>query len=111
MPLNRLIFALGIRHVGEGGSKRLARHFGEFAALRDTARAAADGSEARAEIEDIADIGAVVAQCVHDFFAEARNEDVLDDLLQQVDPQPMEAVAATSPIAGKTVVFTGRWSE
>ncbi len=107
MPLNRLIFALGIRHVGEGGSKRLARHFGSFAALRETARAAADGSEARAEIEDIADIGGVVAQCVHDFFAEERNEGVLDDLLQEIAPQPMEAVAATSPVAGKTVVFTG----
>ena len=107
MPLNRLIFALGIRHVGEGGSKRLARHFGDFARLRDTSRAAVEGSEQRAEIENIADIGAVVAECVHDFFAEPGNEGVLDDLLKEVAPQPMEAVAATSPIAGKTVVFTG----
>ncbi len=107
VPLNRLIFALGIRHVGEGGSKRLARHFGSFPALREVARAATEASEARAEIENIADIGGVVAQCVHDFFAEDRNEGVLDDLLREVDPQPMEAVAATSPIAGRTVVFTG----
>ena len=47
MPLNRLIFALGIRHVGEGGSKRLARHFGRFEALREAARGAVEGSEAR----------------------------------------------------------------
>ncbi len=107
MPLNRLIFALGIRHVGEGGSKRLARHFASFPALRDTARAAVEGSEARAEIENIADIGSVVAECVHDFFAEDRNESVLDDLLREIDPQPMEAIAASSPVAGKTVVFTG----
>ncbi|WP_158808801.1 NAD-dependent DNA ligase LigA [Beijerinckia sp. L45] len=107
MPLNRLIFALGIRHVGEGGSKRLARHFGSFAALRETARAAAPGSEARAEIENIQDVGGVVAECVYDFFAEPHNETVLDDLLKEIDPQPMEAIATTSPVAGKTVVFTG----
>jgi DNA ligase (NAD+) len=107
MPLNRLIFALGIRHVGEGGSKRLARHFGDFSALRETARAAARGSDARAEIENIQDVGAVVAECVYDFFAEAHNETVLDDLLQEIDPQPMEAIATTSPVAGKTLVFTG----
>ena len=107
MPLNRLIFALGIRHVGEGGSKRLARHFGAISALRETARVATEGSEARAEIENIQDVGVVVAECVHDFFAEPRNERALDDLLKEIDPRPMEAIVSTSPVAGKTVVFTG----
>lgn len=107
VPLNRLIFALGIRHVGEGGSKRLARHFGSFAALRDTARAAVEGSEARAEIENIQDIGAIVAEAVHDFFAEAHNEQALDELLREIEAEPMEAIVSTSPVAGKTVVFTG----
>ncbi|MGD0635969.1 MAG: NAD-dependent DNA ligase LigA [Beijerinckiaceae bacterium] len=107
IPLNRLIFALGIRHVGEGGSKRLARHFGTFEALRDTARAAVEGSEARAEIDNIQDIGTVVSECVHDFFAEPHNEAALDDLLREIEPQPMEAIVSTSPVAGKTVVFTG----
>ena len=107
IPLNRLIFALGIRHVGEGGSKRLARHFGTFEKLRETARAAADGTEARAEIDNIQDIGGVVSECVHDFFAEPHNEAALDDLLREIEPQPMEAIVSTSPVAGKTVVFTG----
>ncbi len=107
VPLNRLIFALGIRHVGEGGSKRLARHFASFQALRETARAAAPDTEARAEIENIQDVGAVVAECVHEFFAEPRNEAALEDLLREIDPQPMEAIQSSSPVVGKTVVFTG----
>jgi DNA ligase (NAD+) len=107
VPLNRFIFALGIRHVGETNARRLARHFGTFDALRSCARAASEGSEARSEIEAIEGLGEVVAEAVADFFAEPHNEEVLDALLEQVTPQPMEQLAATSPVAGKTVVFTG----
>lgn len=105
--LNRFIFALGIRHVGETNARRLARHFGSFEALRATARAASTGSEARAEINNIEGFGEVVAEAIADFFAEQHNEDVLDALLEHVTPQPMEAIAAQSPVAGKTIVFTG----
>jgi DNA ligase (NAD+) len=108
VPLNRLIFALGIRHVGETNARRLARHFGSFEALRRTAAGAADpASEARAEINAINGIGDVVAEAVADFFVETQNEAELDRLLQEVSPQPMEAVQTDSPVAGKTVVFTG----
>ncbi|WGJ16160.1 NAD-dependent DNA ligase LigA [Methylocapsa sp. D3K7] len=107
LPLNRFIFALGIRHVGETNARRLARHFELFEALRETARAATDGSEARAEINNIEGIGEVVAEAVADFFVENHNEEVLDALLQQVTPVPMEAVTSSSPVAGKTIVFTG----
>ncbi len=107
IPLNRFIFALGIRHVGETNARRLARHFGSFDALRSTARAASPGSEARAEINNIEGFGEVVAETIADFFAEQHNEDVLDALLAYVMPLPMEAVASKSPVAGKTVVFTG----
>ena len=107
LPLNRFIFALGIRHVGETNARRLARHFELFEALRETARAATDGSEARAEINNIEGIGEVVAEAVADFFVEKHNEEVLDALLQQVTPVPMEAVTSSSPVAGKTIVFTG----
>lgn len=107
LPLNRFIFALGIRHVGETNARRLARHFESFEALRETARAATDGSEARAEINNIEGIGEVVAEAVADFFVEKHNEEVLDALLQQVTPVPMEAVTSSSPVAGKTIVFTG----
>jgi DNA ligase (NAD+) len=107
LPLNRFIFALGIRHVGETNARRLARYFGSFEALRETARAATDGSEARAEINNIEGFGEVVAEAIADFFVEMHNEDVLDALLVHVTPLPMEAVASKSPVAGKTIVFTG----
>jgi DNA ligase (NAD+) len=107
-PLDRFIFALGIRHVGETNARRLARHFGTFEALRATARDAKDPeSEARAEINNIEGIGDVVAEAVADFFVESHNESVLDALLEHVTPEPMAAQVSTSPVAGKTVVFTG----
>ncbi len=107
VPLNRFIFALGIRHIGETNARRLARHFGTFDALRAIAREAVPGSEARAEIENIEGFGGVVAEALGDFFTEKHNEDVLDALLAEISPQPMEAIVGASPVAGKTVVFTG----
>ncbi|MGO9006003.1 MAG: NAD-dependent DNA ligase LigA [Beijerinckiaceae bacterium] len=107
IPLNRFIFALGIRHVGETNARRLARHFGTFDALRRCARAAREGSEPRAEIDNIEGVGEVVAEAVADFFAEPHNEKQLDALLAHVTPLPMEEMAKTSPVAGKTIVFTG----
>src|SRR5271154_6555800 len=100
--LNRFLYALGIRHVGETNARRLARHFGDFAALRAAARAAD-----AAETFDIEGIGPVVAEAVADFFAEPRNESAIDALLEEVRIEPMEAVASGHPLAGKTIVFTG----
>ncbi|NUJ78612.1 NAD-dependent DNA ligase LigA [Methylocystis sp. FS] len=107
VPINRFIFALGMRHVGETNARRLARHFGDFESLRETARDAAPGGEARARIDSIDGVGPVVAEALHDFFAEPHNERELDALLKQVTLEPMPAVASTSPVSGKTVVFTG----
>ncbi|GGC67288.1 NAD-dependent DNA ligase LigA [Chelatococcus reniformis] len=107
VPLNRFIFALGIRHVGEGNAKLLARHFGSFEVLRAAAEAAAADIEARAEIDAIDGIGPAVADAVIQFFGEPHNRELLDALLLQVTPEPMEVTAADSPVAGKTVVFTG----
>jgi DNA ligase (NAD+) len=101
--VNRFIYALGIRHIGETNARRLARHFGDFAALR----AAARDPEGRAEIDAIDGIGPTVAEALVDFFAEPHNETALDQLLAEVTTIPMEAVAAGHPLAGKTVVFTG----
>ncbi|WP_243371648.1 NAD-dependent DNA ligase LigA [Microvirga solisilvae] len=109
IELNRFIFALGIPHIGETSARLLARHFGTFEALRETANAAADPeSEAHAEITAIGGIGPVVAEAVVEFFKEEHNEEMLDALLAQVNVEPMEAPATIdSPVAGKTVVFTG----
>ncbi|MCB8821341.1 NAD-dependent DNA ligase LigA [Microvirga rosea] len=108
IQLNRFIFALGIPHIGETSARLLARHFGTFDALRETARAAADPtSEAHAELTAIGGIGPVVAETIVEFFKEQHNEEMLDALLAQVTTVPIEAAAASSPVAGKTVVFTG----
>jgi DNA ligase (NAD+) len=108
ISLDRFIFALGIRHVGETNARLLARHFGTFEHLRATARAAADHeSEAYAELTAIGGVGEVVADAVVEFFREQHNEEMLDALLDQVTPEPLEVVASASPVAGKTVVFTG----
>ena len=105
--LNRFIFALGIRHVGETNAIRLARNFETFEALRKTARRAAPDSEERARLIAIDGVGEVLAEAVADFFMEPHNEAALDALLEQVKPVAMEAVKTDSPVAGKTVVFTG----
>ncbi len=108
VELNRFIFALGIRRIGETNARRLARHFGDFNALRTAARAAGDpASDARAEINNISGVGNVLAEAVADFFCEEHNERELDRLLAEVTPTPMEAVASDSPVTGKIVVFTG----
>jgi DNA ligase (NAD+) len=108
VPLNRFIFALGIRHVGETTARLLARHFGAFEALRETATRATDRtSDAWHELTAIEGIGVIVAEAIVDFFAEEHNQATLDAILAEVTPEPMEAVQSDSPVAGKTVVFTG----
>jgi DNA ligase (NAD+) len=108
VDLNRFIHALGIRHIGETNARLLARHFGSFEALRKTATEAAHGDEAAlSEIDGIEGIGPVVAEGILEFFREDHNQEELDRLLKEVTPQPMAAIASDSPVAGKTVVFTG----
>jgi DNA ligase (NAD+) len=103
VPLNRFLYALGIRHVGETNARRLARHFGDWGSLRAAARA----ENAAEEISAIGGIGPVVVEAIADFFVEPRNEAALDALVKEVTIEPMEAIAAGHPLAGKTIVFTG----
>ena len=108
IPLNRFIYALGIRHVGEATAKELARHFGSAEALAHTALAAQDrASEAWGDLTSIEGIGEVVAEALVDFFGEPHNREIVDELLKQVTVMPLEAAAETSAVSGKTVVFTG----
>jgi DNA ligase (NAD+) len=109
VPLNRLIFALGIRHVGETNAKLLARHYGSIEALRSGVAAAAAGheSEAYQELNAVEGIGDVVADAIVEFFREPHNREALDGLLDEVTVEPMEETQRDSPVAGKTVVFTG----
>jgi len=114
VELNRLIFALGIRHVGEGNAKLLARHYGTIENLRVAmAEAAAaqteDGnaSEAYADLNNIGGVGDIVADAVVEFFAEKRNVEALGELLAEIEVLPVEQARTDSAVAGKTVVFTG----
>ncbi|WP_313192770.1 NAD-dependent DNA ligase LigA [Shinella zoogloeoides] len=109
IALNRFIYALGIRHVGETNAKLLARAYGTYAAFEEAMKAAAPLSgEAWNELNSIDGIGEVVARAIVEFYKEPRNLDVLGRLLEEVVPEAAEAVVATSsPVAGKTVVFTG----
>jgi DNA ligase (NAD+) len=109
ISLNRLIFALGIRHVGETNAKLLARHYGTVEALRDGIATAAAGpeSEAYQDLNAIEGIGEVVADAIVEFFKEPHNREALDRLLEQITVTAMEETKSDSPVAGKTVVFTG----
>ncbi len=109
VKLDRFIFALGIRHVGEITGRLLARTYGTADAFLKAMRAASEArnSEAFAELEGIDGIGPAAAAALADFFGEPHNVDVVEALLQHVTPQTLEAVDQTSPVSGKTVVFTG----
>jgi DNA ligase (NAD+) len=107
--LDRFIFALGIRHVGETTARVLARAYGSAMQFRDRMMEAGQGeaNEAWNDLISQDGIGETVAESIVQFFAEQHNIEVVDALLEVVSPQPLEAVQANTAVAGKTVVFTG----
>ncbi|TCQ10079.1 DNA ligase (NAD+) [Rhizobium sp. PP-F2F-G36] len=109
VALPRFIYALGIRHVGETTAKLLARSYGSYAEFDKAMRAAGEpGAEAWDDLNRIDGIGDVVARAIVEFYKEDRNVAVVDRLLEQVTPLDAEAPSGEgSPVAGKTVVFTG----
>ena len=97
----RFLYGLGIRHVGETTAKDLARHFGGIERLRH-----ADTMQ----LLDVPDVGPIVAESLHAFFAEAHNQQVIDALLAAGFEWPEregEGDATPKPLAGKTFVLTG----
>jgi len=107
--LDRFIYALGIRHVGETTARLLARNYGTADAFLAAMREAGVDREgdAFAALDNIEGIGPAVAAAIADFFAETHNSEVVEDLLKEVTPAPLEKVEHGSPVSGKTVVFTG----
>jgi DNA ligase (NAD+) len=107
--LDRFIYALGIRHVGETTARLLARNYGTADAFLAAMREAGVDREgdAFAALDNIEGIGPAVAAAIADFFAETHNIEVVEDLLKEVTPAPLEKVEHGSPVSGKTVVFTG----
>jgi DNA ligase (NAD+) len=105
----RLLFALGIRHVGEVTARDLMKHVHELPALRTLAeRAHAGEPEAAGELTAIDGIGPSVVEALGDFFHEPHNVAVWEDLLNEVTPPRYEVQTVASRVAGKTVVFTGK---
>jgi len=98
--LARFLYALGIRQVGETTAKDLARHFGKLDALMDASVE---------QLLEVRDVGPIVAQSIHAFFAEPHNREVVEQLraagVQWSEESPDNA--APKPLAGKTLVLTG----
>jgi DNA ligase (NAD+) len=111
IPLDRFIYALGIPQVGQVTARLLARHYRSFERWRQAMTEAKDeAGDAWRELNDIHGIGEDMAADIVGFFAETHNQDVLDDLcavLDRVTPFEHAGRAAASPLAGKTIVFTG----
>ena len=103
-PLDRLIFALGIRHVGQVTARDLAKAFGSMDALR----AAIADPDQRDALVAIDGIGPIVAEALTDFFHEAHNRDVVDALMAVLSPPPFVIETRDSDVSGKTLVFTGK---
>jgi len=120
IPFDRFILALGIRQVGQSTARLLARNYGDLkswhaAMVAATAERAAqpdsgkpqEVGEAYADLCAIEGIGMSMADDITAFFGEAHNLDIVRALEAELDVEPLAAVAAGSPVAGKTVVFTG----
>ena len=107
--LERFLFALGIRRIGEQNAKLLARHYHSIGALCvRMAEARVIGSEAREELGSIQGIGPAIATELVEFLAEPRNLVALDDLLAEVTPEDSAVIEGDgNPFAGKALVFTG----
>ncbi len=102
--LARFIYALGIRHIGEGTAKLLAKQFTTVEAWQ----AAMQADTMREELLQIDGIGAKVADALAEFFSEPHNTQLLAQLLGYLNIEPYAPpTASNSPVAGKTVVFTG----
>lgn len=110
----RLLFGLGIRHVGAVTARDLMKRFVTLPDLRDAAQRAWPGEgaegdpEARAELLSIDGVGPVVVEALGEFFHEPHNVAVWDDLLSEVSPPDFIVETRASAVAGKTVVFTGK---
>ena len=108
IALDRLIYSLGIRQVGQATAMLLARYFGSMEKLRQIAQDSIDDdSKAREEMTNIDQIGDSMVDDIAKFFNDDHNSAALNRLLEEITPSPPPPVADTSPISSKIVVFTG----
>src|SRR5689334_8680911 len=108
ISLDRFIFALGIRHVGETTALALARGYGSWKAFHDASLKVAKGDEeTMAEMDALDQIGDTVIQAVAAYFGESHNRGIVERLTKEVKILDAEKPKKDTAIAGKTVVFTG----
>ena len=108
IALERFIYALGIRHVGETTAVALARGYGTWQAFYDASlKLATDDHDVRAEMDALDQIGDTVIDSLRDYFVEAHNRRRVERLAAEVKIREAEKPRSDSAVAGKTVVFTG----
>ena len=108
ISLDRFIYALGIRHVGETTALALARGYGSWKVFHDAGLKVAKGDEeAIAEMDALDQIGDTVIQAVAAYFGESHNRGIVERLTKEVKILDTEKPKKDTAIAGKTVVFTG----
>ncbi|MCA3563872.1 MAG: NAD-dependent DNA ligase LigA [Methylocystis sp.] len=108
IPIDRFIFALGIRHVGETTAKVLARAYGSWKSFEDAAlRIARGDQEAMEEMDAIDQVGDTVIEAVGRYFSETHNLAAVEKLVSKLTIVDAEKPKADTAVAGKTVVFTG----
>jgi DNA ligase (NAD+) len=108
ISLERFIYALGIRHVGETTARALARGYGTWKAFHDAALAVAKGDEeTRVEMDALDQIGDTVIDALAAYFKETHNRGIVERLTREVAIAEAEKPASNTAVAGKTVVFTG----
>jgi DNA ligase (NAD+) len=108
IALERFIYALGMRHVGETTARALARGYGSWPAFHEAClRIAAGDAETRAEMDNLDQIGETVIDSIAAYFGEKHNRGIVERLTAQLKILDAEKPASDSAVAGKTVVFTG----
>jgi DNA ligase (NAD+) len=108
ITLERFIYALGMRHVGETTARSLAHGYGSWGAFHEAClRIAASDADTRAEMDNLDQIGDTVIESIAAYFGEKHNRGIVERLTGQVQILDAEKPAAHSAVAGKTVVFTG----
>ncbi|MDQ0462280.1 DNA ligase (NAD+) [Caulobacter ginsengisoli] len=106
--LDRFIFGLGIRHIGETTAVTLARGYGDAASfLAAMDKVAARDEEAMAELDALDQVGEAVIEAAASYFAEDHNRRIVQELVGELDIQDAEKPKTDTAVAGKTVVFTG----
>jgi len=108
IAFERFLYALGIRHIGQGNTSLLAKHYLKWDKFKAAMQAAEIGTDAYAELMSIDGVGSGQVKALTDFFKGDTNQALVKRLREYVKVINAEAPSSESPVSGKTVVFTGK---